>query len=309
MTRTLLCRLSVTVFIIVLLAALAPAANAQGPTPSGTYALTFYNFISDEGGAACPSGAVVSTTDSALGTFRFWPENTSPIAGVNINQYTACWDGWITFPSQSNWFVQTINDDGMDVWVDGNITMRAWYDQGPTLHNGTFSIDPNVAHRVIIKYYNRTLGATACVGWGAQGGGPAYWNCPTAQTVAQAPVYTPPVYTPPTTPPFYGNVPCATNIGGQIYYPPAQPNAPLCTQVPGQLYAPPQQYFPYPYGSGYNKPGLPAGFCVYVIRRGDTLSRIAWRYGTNYWTLANMNGIANPSRIYAGMPIVVPNCR
>ncbi len=325
MTRTLLCRLTIVMSVVVLLAALAPAAAAQGPTPSGTYALMFYNFISDEGGAACPSGAVTTGSDSALGTFHFWPENVSPYAGVvSISQYTVCWDGWITFPSSSNWFVQAIHDDGMDIWVDGNITLRAWYDTGPTTDNGTFSIDPTVAHHVIIKYYNDTLGGTACVGWGVQGSSLSYWNCPSAPTVAQAPVYTPPVYTPPvytppvytppvytppvytppvytppTTQPYYGNMPCGVSIGGQMYYQPVQPSSPLCIQ--GQQYVPPQQF--------YTRPALPAHYCVYVVRRGDTLSRIALRFGTNYWTLAYMNRIANPSLIFSGMSLVVPNCQ
>ena len=37
-----------------------------------------------------------------------------------------------------------------------------------------------------------------------------------------------------------------------------------------------------------------------IVRCGDTLSGIAWRYGTSVWAIANANGIANPNRIYAG---------
>lgn len=43
----------------------------------------------------------------------------------------------------------------------------------------------------------------------------------------------------------------------------------------------------------------------YTVRRGDTLSGIASRYGTTYQKLAQMNGIANPNRIYAGQRIRV----
>lgn len=43
----------------------------------------------------------------------------------------------------------------------------------------------------------------------------------------------------------------------------------------------------------------------YTIRRGDTLSAIAARYGTTYQKLAAMNGIADPNRIYAGQRIRV----
>ncbi len=44
----------------------------------------------------------------------------------------------------------------------------------------------------------------------------------------------------------------------------------------------------------------------YTIQRGDTLSEIASRYGTTVNILANLNGISNPNRIYAGNIIKVP---
>lgn len=43
----------------------------------------------------------------------------------------------------------------------------------------------------------------------------------------------------------------------------------------------------------------------YVVKRGDTLSGIASKYGTTYQRLAQINGIANPNRIYVGQKIRV----
>ncbi len=44
----------------------------------------------------------------------------------------------------------------------------------------------------------------------------------------------------------------------------------------------------------------------YTIVRGDTLDRIAQRYGTTYQELARKNGIPDPNRIEAGAVIQVP---
>jgi len=44
----------------------------------------------------------------------------------------------------------------------------------------------------------------------------------------------------------------------------------------------------------------------YTVVKGDTLSGIAQRYGTNYQTLAAINGISNPNRIYPGQVIKLP---
>ncbi len=44
----------------------------------------------------------------------------------------------------------------------------------------------------------------------------------------------------------------------------------------------------------------------YVVRRGDTLERIANRFGTSVEVLKNANGIQNPHRIQLGQELVIP---
>lgn len=45
---------------------------------------------------------------------------------------------------------------------------------------------------------------------------------------------------------------------------------------------------------------------VYIVEQGDTLSGIAGKYGTDYQTLANYNGISDPNVIYPGQEIRIP---
>lgn len=47
-------------------------------------------------------------------------------------------------------------------------------------------------------------------------------------------------------------------------------------------------------------------YITYVIQPGDTLSAIAGRYGTTVSALAQLNGISDPNKIYAGNTIRVP---
>jgi LysM repeat protein len=49
------------------------------------------------------------------------------------------------------------------------------------------------------------------------------------------------------------------------------------------------------------------GGTIYVVRRGDTLSRIAFRYGVNVWAIVRANGLRNPNYIYAGQRLVIPS--
>jgi len=45
---------------------------------------------------------------------------------------------------------------------------------------------------------------------------------------------------------------------------------------------------------------------TYVVRPGDTLFRIALRHGVPLWSLAQANGIQNPSLIYVGQVLRIP---
>jgi putative chitinase len=42
------------------------------------------------------------------------------------------------------------------------------------------------------------------------------------------------------------------------------------------------------------------------VQPGDTLSSIAWRFGTTVWALAQLNGIWNPNLIYVGQTLMIP---
>ncbi|MEA3337267.1 MAG: LysM peptidoglycan-binding domain-containing protein [Chloroflexota bacterium] len=44
---------------------------------------------------------------------------------------------------------------------------------------------------------------------------------------------------------------------------------------------------------------------IHVVRRGETLSQIAQRYGVNMNAISQANGISNPSMIYSGQRLVI----
>ena len=52
--------------------------------------------------------------------------------------------------------------------------------------------------------------------------------------------------------------------------------------------------------------GSTTGETVYTVAAGDTLSKIAAKYGTTYQALTAYNGIANPNRIHVGQQIRIP---
>jgi LysM repeat protein len=50
---------------------------------------------------------------------------------------------------------------------------------------------------------------------------------------------------------------------------------------------------------------VPSGW-YYVVRKGDTLAKIALRFGTSVWRIATANNIANPNLIYPGHRLYIP---
>jgi LysM repeat protein len=60
-----------------------------------------------------------------------------------------------------------------------------------------------------------------------------------------------------------------------------------------------------PTGGSSPSPGAPSS-SVHIVRRGESLFRIALRYGMTTRALAAANGIANPNRIYVGQRLVIP---
>ncbi|MGQ9584620.1 MAG: LysM peptidoglycan-binding domain-containing protein [Anaerolineae bacterium] len=52
-------------------------------------------------------------------------------------------------------------------------------------------------------------------------------------------------------------------------------------------------------------PGQPPA-TYYTVQAGDTLSSIAWRYGTTVWALMQANNLANAALIYPGQVLVIP---
>jgi LysM repeat protein len=53
-------------------------------------------------------------------------------------------------------------------------------------------------------------------------------------------------------------------------------------------------------------PPTPGGQTTYVVRSGDTLGRIAQRFGTTVSAIAQANNIVNPNLIYPGQVLIIP---
>jgi len=59
-------------------------------------------------------------------------------------------------------------------------------------------------------------------------------------------------------------------------------------------------------GQPSTPPNPPATSRIHIVRRGETLSGIAWRYGTTIGAIARANGLRNIHFIYPGQRLIIP---
>lgn len=82
----------------------------------------------------------------------------SPDPSIPPDYFSVKWDATLLLPSTGYYTVLVSSDDGVRVWVDGNLVIDAWYDHAPTLFsaNRWFAAGPHAVH---VEYYEKTGGA------------------------------------------------------------------------------------------------------------------------------------------------------
>lgn len=78
--------------------------------------------------------------------------------------------------------------------------------------------------------------------------------------------------------------------------------------IPGGYFPPAPNPCPWPGSCPRPVPAPRPYGCSYIVRYGDTMKGIAWRYGVDVWALARANGIYNLNWIYAGQWLRIPGC-
>jgi hypothetical protein len=105
----------------------------------------------------------------------------NPVSGINQDNFSVRWTGEYNFAAGNTRFTGTA-DDGLRVWVDNNLLIDRWIDQGPT----TYTADRNLSagnHTVKMEYYENGGGAVARLSWSAVPGTPQ--SCPNGQYMAE----------------------------------------------------------------------------------------------------------------------------
>ena len=82
----------------------------------------------------------------------------SPGPGVPGTYWSAKWDSTQNAPIAGNYAIAVTADDGVRVWVDGNLVIDQWHDQSPTYYAATGYLNAGW-HSVHVEYYQHTGGS------------------------------------------------------------------------------------------------------------------------------------------------------
>lgn len=123
---------------------------------------------------------VLSRVDPAI---NFTWGTGSPGAGVNVNNFSARWTGYVTVPTSGTYFWCTRSDDGSRVWVNGTQVVNVWTNHAaspPTCAATAQTLTAGVRYPLVMEYYDATSTATAAFGYKMTAGAtdvqtPAAW--------------------------------------------------------------------------------------------------------------------------------------
>ena len=89
----------------------------------------------------------------------------SPNASIAADTWSARWTGQVQAQYSDTYTFHTVADDGIRVFVNGQLVIDNFVDQGPTESSGTIDLKAGVRYDLRVEYYDGTSGALAQLGW------------------------------------------------------------------------------------------------------------------------------------------------
>jgi hypothetical protein len=90
----------------------------------------------------------------------------APGTGVNADNFSARWTGFVTIPTTGSYRFRTYSDDGVRLWLGGTQRINNWTDHSPTYNTSTtlsYSAGQRIA--VTLEFYERGGGAVMQLQW------------------------------------------------------------------------------------------------------------------------------------------------
>jgi beta-glucosidase len=108
-------------------------------------------------------GAPVLTRIDAQVDFDWGPG--SPAPEINADGFSARWTGKLSPPSSGTYELGVTSDDGSRLYLDGQLLVDNWKDQGAATKSATVPLDAGRTYDIRVEYYENLGSAVAKLGW------------------------------------------------------------------------------------------------------------------------------------------------
>jgi hypothetical protein len=108
------------------------------------------------------SGNAITRVDP---TVNFDWMNGSPDPRIPVDNFSARWLGQVQAGFSQTYTFYTLSDDGVRLWVNGQLLIDNMTDHGPTENVGTIALVAGQRYAVRMEFYERGGGATAILSW------------------------------------------------------------------------------------------------------------------------------------------------
>jgi hypothetical protein len=89
----------------------------------------------------------------------------SPDPSISVDHFTARWTGSVQPIFSETYTFYTTTDDGVRLWINGQLVLDHWVDQGPTEWSGSLLLLAQQKYNLEMDYYENGGGAVAMLSW------------------------------------------------------------------------------------------------------------------------------------------------
>jgi hypothetical protein len=94
----------------------------------------------------------------------------SPAAGVGADNFSARWTGRVEAPVTGSYRFSTVSDDGIRLWVNGQLAINNWTDHAATTNtSAAIALTAGVRYTITLEFYERAGSAVAKLQWSYPG--------------------------------------------------------------------------------------------------------------------------------------------
>jgi uncharacterized repeat protein (TIGR03806 family) len=174
-------------FVLTTSASVTAGAFKAGAVASGAASASFLNssaigngtgllgqYWANTGSATfiAPGFNVKPTLTRVDPTVDFDWNSTNPAPNIGPNTYVVEWSGAVEPQFNETYTFSTTTDDGVLLWVNGQLLVNEWVDQSPTTWSGSIALMAQQRYNIQMDYYQNGGGAEAYLFWSSPSTGP-----------------------------------------------------------------------------------------------------------------------------------------